>query len=109
RTAPSAASLAALGANALIATAGGFVIYFRLIRTLGSMGTASTGYLKPAAGVLIGRALVGGPFPLTLGLGLLAILSGVAAINGSASVPLLRATIRRAGVGVRSTIRPRNP
>src|SRR5262245_2062656 len=98
RAAPSAASLAALGANAVIATALGFVIYFRLIRTLGSMGTASVGYLKPAVGVLIGCALLGEPMSWTLAFGLLAILLGVAAVNGNASAPLMRDAIRR-GVG----------
>jgi hypothetical protein len=43
-------------ANAVVATALGFVVYFRLIRTIGSMGTASVGYLKPGVGVLIGYA-----------------------------------------------------
>jgi len=95
RAAPSAASLAALSANAVVATALGFVIYFRLIRTIGSMGTASAGYLKPAVGVLIGCALLGEPLTWPLGIGLLAILLGVAAINGSASAPLLLDAIRR--------------
>src|SRR5712692_5143889 len=93
RAAPSAASLTALSANAVVATAFGFVIYFRLIRTIGSMGTASTGYLKPAVGVLIGCALLGEPLTWTLAVGLLAILFGVAAINGSAS--LLSDAIKR--------------
>ena len=37
----------------------GSVIYFRLIRTIGSMGTTSVRYLKPAVGVLIGCTLMG--------------------------------------------------
>jgi drug/metabolite transporter (DMT)-like permease len=78
---PSAASLAALLVNALVATALGFVVYFRLIRTIGSMGTASVGYLKPAVGVLIGCVLMGEPLTWTTGAGLIAILIGVAAIN----------------------------
>lgn len=86
---PSAASFAALLGNAIIATAFGFVVYFRLIRTVGSMGTASIGYLKPGVGVLIGCALMGEALTWTLALGLLAILSGVAAINGNLSIPLL--------------------
>src|SRR5712691_3887644 len=94
-TVPSAASLTALAANAVVATAFGFVIYFRLIRTIGSMGTASTGYLKPAVGVLIGCALLGEPLTWTLAIGLVAILFGVAAINGSASAPLLLGAIQR--------------
>lgn len=94
RAAPSAASLAALGANAVIATALGFAIYFRLIRTLGSMGTASAGYLKPAVGVLIGCALLEEPFTWTLVIGLIAVLVGVVVINGSASALLLLGVIR---------------
>jgi drug/metabolite transporter (DMT)-like permease len=95
-TAPSAASLTALAANAVVATAFGFVIYFRLIRTIGSMGTASIGYLKPGVGVLIGCALMGEPLTRTMAIGLLAILFGVAAINGKASVPLLLNAFKRA-------------
>jgi drug/metabolite transporter (DMT)-like permease len=79
--APSAASLAALLVNAVVATALGFVVYFRLIRTIGSMGVASVGYLKPAVGVLIGCALMGEALTWTTGAGLMAILVGVAAIN----------------------------
>ena len=79
--APSAASLAALLVNAVVATALGFVVYFRLIRTIGSMGTASVGYLKPAVGVLIGCVLMGESLTWTTGAGLIAILIGVAAIN----------------------------
>ena len=80
-SAPSAASLAALLVNAVVATALGFVVYFRLIRTIGSMGTASVGYLKPAVGVLIGCVLMGESLTWTTGAGLIAILIGVAAIN----------------------------
>ena len=88
RTVPSAASLTALCANAVVATAFGFVIYFRLIRTIGSMGTASTSYLKPAAGVLIGCTLLGESLTWGMAIGLLAILFGVAAINGQMSATL---------------------
>lgn len=81
QTLPSAVSLAALVGNAIGATALGFAIYFRLIRTIGSMGTASAGYLKPAVGVLIGCAVLGEPWTWTLMLGLVAILFGVTIIN----------------------------
>lgn len=87
RATPSFASLAALFVNAVVATAFGFVVYFRLIRTIGSMGTASVGYLKPGVGVLIGCALMGESLTWMLAFGLLAILFGVAAINGNVSVP----------------------
>jgi drug/metabolite transporter (DMT)-like permease len=78
---PSAASLAALLVNAFTATALGFVVYFRLIRTIGSMGTASVGYLKPGFALLIGCALMGESLTWTMASGLIAILIGVAAIN----------------------------
>jgi drug/metabolite transporter (DMT)-like permease len=84
-SAPSAAALAALLVNAVVATALGFVVYFRLIRTIGSMGTASVGYLKPAVGVLIGCVLMGESLTWTMGAGLIAILIGVTAINQTES------------------------
>jgi len=85
---PSTASIAALFVNAIVATAFGFVVYFRLIRTIGSMGTASVGYLKLAVGVLIGCTLMGEALTWTAVAGFLAILLGVAAINqGQSSTP----------------------
>jgi drug/metabolite transporter (DMT)-like permease len=82
---PSAASMTALAANAVFGTALAFTLYFRLIRTIGSMGVASVGYLKPAIGVLIGCALMGEPLTWTLALGLAAVIAGVAAINSIGS------------------------
>jgi drug/metabolite transporter (DMT)-like permease len=81
QSAPSAAAVTALLVNAIAATALGFVLYFRLIRALGSMGVASVGYLKPAAGVLIGCTLLGESLTWPAAIGLVAILIGVAAIN----------------------------
>jgi drug/metabolite transporter (DMT)-like permease len=81
RSAPSSASMIALLVNAIVATGFGSVIYFRLIRTIGSMGTASTSYLKPAVGVLIGCTFMGEPLTWTAVIGLIAILLGVVAIN----------------------------
>ena len=81
QAAPSAASIAALLVNAVVATAFGFVVYFRLIRTIGSMGAASVGYLKLAVGVFIGCALMGETLTWTTVAGFLAILVGVGAIN----------------------------
>ena len=95
----SAASLRALGGsivallvNAFVATALGFVIYFRLIRTIGSIGTASVGYLKPAVGVLIGCTLMGEALTWTAVTGLLAILLGVAA---NQSMPIMGSVVVR--------------
>jgi drug/metabolite transporter (DMT)-like permease len=84
---PSAASILALLGNAVVATAFGFVLYFRLVRTVGSMGIASVGYIKIGVGVIIGCALLGEPFTWTLAVGLAAVVVGVAAINRYGSVP----------------------
>jgi len=78
---PSAASITALLANAFLATALGFVLYFRLIQTIGSVGTASVGYLKLAVAVLIGCVLMGEVLTWTMVAGLVAILMGVATIS----------------------------
>jgi drug/metabolite transporter (DMT)-like permease len=78
---PSAASMLALAANAVLGTALAFTLYFRLIRTIGSLGAASVGYLKPGIGVLIGCTLMGEALTWTLALGLAAVVTGVAAIN----------------------------
>lgn len=78
---PTTDAIMALLLNATAATAVGFVVYFRLIRTLGSTSTASVGYLKPAVAVLIGCLFLGEHLTWTAAIGLMAILSGVAAIH----------------------------
>jgi drug/metabolite transporter (DMT)-like permease len=78
---PSTGSVVALTINALVATALRSVIYFRLIRTIGSMGTTSASYLKPVVGVLIGCTLMSEALTWTAVAGLLAIFFGVVTIN----------------------------
>jgi drug/metabolite transporter (DMT)-like permease len=78
---PSTGSIAALLVNALVATALRSVIYFRLLCTVGSMGTTSAGYLKPAIGVLIGCTFLGEDLTWATTVGLIAIFIGVATIN----------------------------
>jgi len=78
---PSAGSIAALLFNAVVATALRSVIYFRLLRTIGSMGTTSVSYLKPAVGVLIGFTLMGEELTWTATMGMLTILLGVVVIS----------------------------
>ena len=78
---PVTSAFVALVLNAIAATAIGFVIYFRLIRTVGSMSTASVGYLKPAVGMLIGCTFMGEPLTWTAIVGLAAILLGVGIIH----------------------------
>ena len=78
---PSMISVAAMLINAIVATALGFVVYFRLIRTIGSLGTASVGYLRPAIGVTIGCLLIHETVTWTQMAGLIAILCGVTSIH----------------------------
>src|SRR3546814_14948542 len=52
---PSALSLGAAAALALFCTALALLLYFRLVRTLGSMGVASQAYLRSGVSA-IGRA-----------------------------------------------------
>jgi drug/metabolite transporter (DMT)-like permease len=78
---PSALSVAALLASAILCTAAGFVLYFRLVRTLGSMGIASCGFLKTGIGVLLGCLFLGEAFTWQMQIGLAAVLIGVTAIN----------------------------
>jgi drug/metabolite transporter (DMT)-like permease len=91
---PSATALAAMAVNGIISTAFGFLVYFRLIRTLGSVGTMTVGYLRPAVGVLIGYFLVGERLTWSMSAGLVIILIGVATINWTPKNRRLGATPR---------------
>lgn len=79
---PSVSSVLATLALSVFSTAGALLIYFRLVKTLGSMGVASQSYLRPAIAVALGVAFLGEVFTPAIGLGLLAVIFGVAAING---------------------------
>jgi len=76
--APSGASVLALIGLAVFSTSMAFVIYFRLIRTLGSLGTTAQGYLRAPIGVAIGAYVLGERLDLSALLGLACILIGVA-------------------------------
>src|SRR3546814_8245038 len=78
---PSALSLGAAAALALFCTALALLLYFRLVRTLGSMGVASQAYLRSGVSVMLGILLLGETFRPAVGLGLVAVILGVAAIN----------------------------
>lgn len=98
--APSAGSVAALAINALFGTALRSVIYFRLLRTIGSIGVSSAGYLKPAVGVLIGCTFLDEALTWTTLVGLLAVCAGVAAANPRHFLAIRRATSSTAAPAV---------
>jgi drug/metabolite transporter (DMT)-like permease len=72
--------LALLGL-AVFSTAAAFVIYFRLIQTLGSIGTTSQAYLRVPIGVAIGVLFLGERLSPTAWIGLACVVVGVAAMT----------------------------
>lgn len=79
--APSTASILALLALAILSTALAFSIYFRLIQTLGSIGTTAQAYLRVPIGVAIGVVFLGEPLTQTAGIGLVCVIIGVMAMT----------------------------
>ena len=78
--APSATSLLALLGLAIFSTAFALVIYFRLIDTLGSVGTTAQAYLRVPIGVALGVLLLGEHLSATAWAGLSCVVVGVAAM-----------------------------
>lgn len=78
---PTPSALLSALALAVFCTAGALLIYFRLVRTLGSMGVASQSYLRAIVSVLLGIAVLGEALTPVIALGSLTALLGVAAIN----------------------------
>jgi drug/metabolite transporter (DMT)-like permease len=78
---PSTASALALLGLAVFSTAIAFVIYFRLIQTLGSVGTTAQAYLRVPIGVTLGVWLLGESLSPTAWMGLGCVIIGVAAMT----------------------------
>lgn len=78
---PSLSSLLALLALAVFSTAAAFAIYFRLIQTLGSVGTTAQAYLRVPIGVAISVAFLGETLSRTAWMGLACVVLGVAAMT----------------------------
>jgi drug/metabolite transporter (DMT)-like permease len=90
--APSMSSLSALLGLAVFSTAAAFVIYFRLIQTLGSVGTTAQAYLRVPIGVALGVAFLGESLSPTAWIGLACVVLGVAAMT----IPARKETIPKA-------------
>jgi len=78
---PSPNALAAALILAVFCTGGALLIYFRLLKTLGSLGTTSQAYLRAGVGVALGVIFLGEQISLLVGIGLLLAILGVVAIN----------------------------
>ena len=79
--APSLTAIAATAVLSILCTGIALLIYFRLVRTLGSMGVASQSYLRAGIGVILGLAFLGETFTLPVAFGLASAIFGVALIN----------------------------
>ncbi|MGA2997033.1 MAG: EamA family transporter [Bradyrhizobium sp.] len=84
---PSMTSVLALLGLAVFSTAIAFVIYFRLIQILGSVGTTAQAYLRVPIGVALGVLLLGEKRSPTAWLGLASVVIGVAAMTIPARKP----------------------
>ncbi len=78
---PSANSVLALLALSIFSTALAFVIYFRLVQTLGSVGTTAQAYLRVPIGVAIGVLFLGETLSSTAWIGLACVVAGVVAMT----------------------------
>ncbi|MER8955040.1 EamA family transporter [Mesorhizobium sp. M0833] len=79
--APSTASVLALLGLSVFSTALAFSIYFRLLHTLGSVGTTSQAYLRVPIGVAIGAVLLGESLGPSAWWGMALVVVGVAAMT----------------------------
>jgi drug/metabolite transporter (DMT)-like permease len=78
---PSTDSLLALLGLSVFSTALAFAIFFRLVQTLGSVGTTSQAYLRVPIGVGIGVLFLGETVSQTVWIGLACVIAGVAAMT----------------------------
>ncbi len=86
--APSAESLFALLGLSIFSTALAFVLYFRLVHTLGSVGTTAQAYLRVPIGTAIGVFVLGETLSLTAWAGLACVIAGVATMTLPAHRPV---------------------
>ncbi|MEO1090127.1 MAG: EamA family transporter [Pseudomonadota bacterium] len=78
---PSFGAITATLVLSVLCTGFALLIYFRLVRTLGSMGVASQSYLRAAVGAFLGWAILGETISAPVGAGMVAAIGGVILIN----------------------------
>ena len=76
-----AEAIAAVVTLATVCTALAMVIYFRLIRTLGPLGTTSGSYLRAGFAVMLGATLLGERFTWSILAGMTLVLAGVTMVT----------------------------
>jgi drug/metabolite transporter (DMT)-like permease len=83
-------TLRSAGAAAVLAafsTAAALLIYFRLVKTIGSMGVASQSYLRSVIAIAMGVLLLGEPLSFNLVAGASVIIVGMIMINAPGRTP----------------------
>jgi drug/metabolite transporter (DMT)-like permease len=78
---PSFQAIGALLVLSIFCTGVALLIYFRLVKTLGSLGVASQAYLRAGIGVMVGVIFLGEQISIVMAIGIVAAVIGVAAIN----------------------------
>jgi drug/metabolite transporter (DMT)-like permease len=78
---PSVNSIVALLVLAVFSTAIAFVIYFKLIQSLGSVGATAQAYLRVPIGVALGVVFLGETLSPTVWIGLVCVVAGIAAMT----------------------------
>lgn len=78
---PTTEAIAAVITLGVVCTALAMIIYFRLIHTLGPLGTTSGGYLRSGFAVASGVFFLGESFTLSIAIGMALIVLGVVAVT----------------------------
>lgn len=78
---PSATALTAALVLGIFATGVAQILWFRLVRTLGALGTSSQAYLRAGVGVALGVIILDDVITLPVAVGIVVAVVGVALIN----------------------------
>lgn len=76
-----AASVASVGALGLLGTGFAYLLYYRLLGQLGATRTSTVTYLIPVVAVTLGIVVLGEPLTLTMVLGAVVVVMGVAMVQ----------------------------
>jgi drug/metabolite transporter (DMT)-like permease len=79
--APSMRSMLAVLGLAVFSTGAAFVVYFRLLSTIGSIATASQAYLRILVGVGLSVGFLGESFSAAMAVGMTLVIAGVVAMT----------------------------
>jgi drug/metabolite transporter (DMT)-like permease len=88
--APSAGALAAVLALAVLSTALGYLIFFRILRRAGATNISLVTFLIPVSAILLGSSFLGETLALRHFAGMAAIMLGLAAIDGRPAAAIRR-------------------